>query len=167
MKLVIKVAAFAAVAVAAYAYFDSQSGVETAQQSGSKAITGDAQQAADVTPAAVVAPTPATPRDVIETADGTLKRVSQATTARSSKPFPDERKRLLGEPLDPETHIPEGAPELRVVGEPMDPDRVYPDSGAKVRKVIGQRIVNPDDYLGEGAEQPRYIGKRILSRDVQ
>jgi hypothetical protein len=130
-------------------------------------VAGKGQEAADITPAAVVSTKPRIPKNAVETVDGKLKRVNPTALTETSTASPAEKKRWLGEPLDPETHIPEGAPELRVVGEPMDPDRVYPDSGAKERKVIGQRIANPESYLGEGAKEPRYIGKRILSKDVQ
>lgn len=75
--------------------------------------------------------------------------------------------RHLGERLDPETYVGEGAPELIAIGEPLDPDKVYPDSGAKELQTVGEKITDVENYLGEGSKELRMVGERIPSNQVQ
>lgn len=75
--------------------------------------------------------------------------------------------RHLGERLDPETYVGEGAPELIAIGEPMDPDKVYPNSGAKELQVVGEKITDVENHIGEGEKELRVVGERIPPDQVQ
>ncbi|WP_126819538.1 hypothetical protein [Idiomarina aquatica] len=92
--------------------------------------------------------------------DGTDANAEQAT--EGSKVV-----RHIGERLDPETYVGEGAPELIAIGEPMDPEKVYPDSGAKELQTVGEKITDVENYLGEGSKELRMVGERIPSNQVQ
>lgn len=163
MKLAMKLAAFAVVFAAALAYFsfqsDGNSTRETASIEGSnrspevKKTTEEGAELASRTEKSE----PKSEQPVTQ-----LQNNEDVEKTAGSKV-----KRHLGERLDPETHVPEGEPELRVVGEPMDPEKVYPNSGAKELKLVGKRITDIENHLGEGAETPQYIGERIASKDIQ
>jgi hypothetical protein len=163
MKLAMKLAAFAVVFFAALAYFSFQSDGSSSQEN----VAVDASDSSPV----VKKVTDEGPQLTNQTVQSGPTREQPVTQRQDNenveKTAGSKVKRHLGERLDPETHVAEGAPELRVVGEPMDPEKVYPNSGAKELQLVGKRIIDVENYLGEGAETPQYIGERIASKDIQ
>ena len=75
--------------------------------------------------------------------------------------------RHLGEKLDPETYVGEGAPKLIALGERLDPEKVYPDSGAQQLQLVGERIDDVENYIAEGAETLKRVGERIPPSEVR
>lgn len=163
MKFAMKLAAFAVVFLAALAYFSLQS-------DGSSSQKNIATDGSDSNPVAKKV-TDEGSQLTSQTVESEPKREQPVIQLQGDegieKTAGSKVKRQVGERLDPETHVAEGAPERQVVGEPMDPEKVYPNSGAKELKLVGKRITDVENYLGEGAETPQYIGERIAAKDVQ
>ncbi|RUO71746.1 hypothetical protein [Idiomarina ramblicola] len=163
MKFAMNLAAFSVVFVAALAYFSLQSDGSSSQEIASTGGSDSKSVARKITNEGT--------QLTSQTVESEPKREQPVTQLQDNedveKTAGSKVKRHLGERLNPETHVPGGAPELRVVGEPMDPEKVYPNSGAKEFKLVGKRITDIENYLGEGAETPQYIGERIASKDIQ
>lgn len=165
VKTFTKSVAFIAIAIAAFYYFGAQQNSNSSAGETVQSKTSSPKLSSE--PSTTMADSDPQTVKMHQAESGELVIGSKSVASSNAGQEPGSQVvRHLGERLDPDTYVPEGAPELIAIGEKMDPDRVYPNSGAAEMQQVGERIRNVDTYLPEGAPEPQLVGERILSEDV-